>query len=87
LYARGVADQAKRRTKAAHILAARGISEARLAEINSVHQAFHRKCTVHSQDFNRPDTICLMRPSGRLRATLTDPLHGFLAGHRLLICD
>jgi hypothetical protein len=39
------------------------------AEIDSVCQAFHRKCTVHSQDFNRLDTIRLMRPSGRLRAT------------------
>jgi hypothetical protein len=27
------------------------------AEINSVCQAFHRKYTVHSQDFNTPDTI------------------------------
>jgi hypothetical protein len=56
LYLRGVADQAKRVTKAhAHPRRAR-TSDGGPAEINSVCHAFHRNCTVRPQDFNRLDT-------------------------------
>jgi hypothetical protein len=63
LYARCVADQAKRRTKAAHILIVQGIRK-RAGGNRFRCQAFHKKCTVHSQDFNRLDTIRLTRSSG-----------------------
>jgi hypothetical protein len=63
LYARIVADQAKRRTKAR---ASAPNSEGRQPKTMLAVWPFHRKWTVHPQDFNTLDSPCFnFRPDGR----------------------